>query len=51
MRGRAWQVGGKEDDLVAVADTNTDPQEAKEFAELQVLPLLQLQSVLLTDSM
>ena len=27
------KVGGKEDDLVAVADTNTDPQEAKEFAE------------------
>ena len=27
------KVGGKEDDLVADADTNTDPQEAKEFAE------------------
>ena len=27
------KVGGKEDDLVAEADTNTDPQEAKEFAE------------------
>ena len=25
------KVGGKEDDLVAEADTNTDPQEAKEF--------------------
>jgi tagatose 1,6-diphosphate aldolase GatY/KbaY len=27
------KVGGKEDDLEAVADTNTDPQEAVEFAE------------------
>ena len=27
------KVGGKEDDLVADADTNTDPQEAKEFVE------------------
>lgn len=27
------KVGGKEDDLVADADTNTDPMEAKEFAE------------------
>lgn len=27
------KVGGKEDDLEATADTNTDPQEAKEFAE------------------
>jgi tagatose 1,6-diphosphate aldolase GatY/KbaY len=27
------KVGGKEDDLEAVADTNTDPQEAKEFVE------------------
>lgn len=27
------KVGGKEDDLVAVADTNTDPQQAKEFVE------------------
>lgn len=27
------KVGGKEDDLVAVADTNTDPMEAKEFVE------------------
>ena len=27
------KVGGKEDDLEADADTNTDPQEAKEFAE------------------
>ncbi len=27
------KVGGKEDDLEAEADTNTDPQEAKEFAE------------------
>lgn len=27
------KVGGKEDDLVAEADTNTNPQEAKEFAE------------------
>ena len=27
------KVGGKEDDLVAVADTNTDPQEAREFVE------------------
>ena len=27
------KVGGKEDDLVAEADTNTDPQEAKEFVE------------------
>lgn len=26
------KVGGKEDDLEADADTNTDPQEAKEFA-------------------
>lgn len=26
------KVGGKEDDLVAVADTNTDPAEAMEFA-------------------
>ena len=26
-------VGGKEDDLEAEADTNTDPQEAKEFVE------------------
>lgn len=27
------KVGGKEDDLVAVADTNTDPMEAKKFVE------------------
>lgn len=27
------KVGGKEDDLVADADTNTDPAQAKEFAE------------------
>ena len=27
------KVGGKEDDLEAEADTNTDPAEAKEFAE------------------
>jgi tagatose 1,6-diphosphate aldolase GatY/KbaY len=27
------RVGGKEDDLIAEADMNTDPQEAKEFAE------------------
>ena len=27
------KVGGKEDDLDADADTNTDPQEAKEFVE------------------
>lgn len=27
------KVGGKEDDLEAVADTNTDPLQAKEFAE------------------
>ena len=27
------KVGGKEDDLEANADTNTDPQEAKEFVE------------------
>ena len=27
------KVGGKEDDLEAEADTNTDPQEAKEFVE------------------
>lgn len=27
------KVGGKEDDLVAEADTNTDPAQAKEFAE------------------
>lgn len=27
------KVGGKEDDLVAEADTNTDPEEAKEFVE------------------
>lgn len=27
------KVGGKEDDLVAEADTNTDPKEAKEFVE------------------
>lgn len=27
------KVGGKEDDLVADADTNTDPMEAKEFVE------------------
>ena len=27
------KVGGKEDDLVAEADTNTDPQEAREFVE------------------
>lgn len=27
------KVGGKEDDLEAVADTNTDPMEAKEFVE------------------
>ena len=27
------KVGGKEDDLVAVADTNTDPMEAKAFVE------------------
>ncbi|MGN0365283.1 MAG: ketose-bisphosphate aldolase [Suilimivivens sp.] len=27
------KVGGKEDDLVAIADTNTDPMEAKEFVE------------------
>ena len=31
--GYYLQVGGKEDDLEADADTNTDPQEAKEFAE------------------
>ena len=27
------KVGGKEDDLVAEADTNTDPMEAKDFVE------------------
>ena len=27
------KVGGKEDDLVAEADTNTDPQQAREFVE------------------
>ena len=27
------KVGGKEDDLEAEADTNTDPAEAKEFVE------------------
>ena len=27
------KVGGKEDDLVAEADTNTDPMQAREFAE------------------
>ena len=27
------KVGGKEDDLVAEADTNTDPEEAREFVE------------------
>jgi len=27
------KVGGKEDDLVTEADTNTDPQKAKEFVE------------------
>lgn len=27
------KVGGKEDDLEAKADTNTDPEEAKEFVE------------------
>ena len=27
------KVGGKEDDLEAEADTNTDPQEAREFVE------------------
>ena len=27
------KVGGKEDDLVAVADTNTDPMEARAFVE------------------
>jgi len=27
------KVGGKEDDLVAVADTNTDPEEARIFVE------------------
>ncbi|MBQ1312568.1 MAG: class II fructose-bisphosphate aldolase [Blautia sp.] len=27
------KVGGKEDDLVAVADTNTDPMQAREFVE------------------
>ena len=27
------KVGGKEDDRAAVADTNTDPQEAREFVE------------------
>ena len=27
------KVGGKEDDLVAEADTNTDPAEAQEFVE------------------
>ena len=29
----AWKVGGKEDDLEAEADHNTDPEEAKEFVE------------------
>ena len=28
------KVGGKEDDLEAEADTNTDPQEAKEFVDV-----------------
>ena len=27
------KVGGKEDDLVAVADTNTDPEQARKFVE------------------
>ena len=27
------KVGGKEDDLEAEADTNTDPEEAREFVE------------------
>ena len=30
---RKGKVGGKEDDLVADADTNTDPAEAKAFVE------------------
>lgn len=35
------KVGGKEDDLEAEADTNTDPAQAKEFASAQVLLLWQ----------
>ena len=31
------KVGGKEDDLEAEADTNTDPQEAKEFVDKERL--------------
>ncbi|MEE0421498.1 MAG: class II fructose-bisphosphate aldolase [Lachnospiraceae bacterium] len=33
VEGELGKVGGKEDDLEAEADTNTDPSEAKEFVE------------------
>ena len=33
VEGELGKVGGKEDDLEADADTNTDPAEAKEFVE------------------
>ena len=33
VRLSSVRSGGKEDDLEAEADTNTDPQEAKEFVE------------------
>lgn len=33
MEAELGKVGGKEDDLEAEADTNTDPQQAKEFVE------------------
>lgn len=32
VKAELGKVGGKEDDLEAEADTNTDPQEAVEFA-------------------
>ena len=33
MEAELGKVGGKEDDLEAEADHNTDPEEAKEFVE------------------
>ena len=33
VEGELGRVGGKEDDLIAEKDTNTDPMQAKEFAE------------------
>ena len=34
VEGELGKVGGKEDDLEAEADNNTDPMQAKEFVEL-----------------